>query len=74
MDVDGRIAAMSIMMAAQHFNLEYMCLGIITIFQNVEEILGLEKNSLIFGVAIGKMKGKPILKEEVIKSKVSYMD
>ena len=73
-DVDGGIAAMSIMMAAQHFNLESMCLGIITRFPKVEEMLGLEKNSLILGVAIGKMKGKPILKEKVIKSKISYMD
>ena len=73
-DVDGGIAAMSIMMAAQHFNLESMCLGIITRFPKVEEILGLEKNSLILGIAIGKMKGEPVLKEKVIKSKISYID
>ena len=73
-DVDGGIAAMSIIMAAQHFNLESMCLGVITRFPKVEEMLGLEKNSLILGVAIGKMKGKPVLKEKKIKSKVSYID
>ncbi len=73
-DVDGGIAAMSIMMAAQHFNLESMCLGIITRFPKVVEILGLEKNSLILGIAIGKMKGEPVLKEKVIKSKISYID
>ena len=49
-DVDGGIAAMSIIMAAQHFNIESMCLGIITRFPKVEEILGLEKNSLIFKI------------------------
>ena len=73
-DVDGGIAAMSIMMAAQHFNLESMCLGVLARFPKVEEMLGLEKNSLILGVAIGKMKGEPILKNKTIKSKVSYID
>ena len=73
-DVDGGIAAMSIIMAAQHFNIESMCLGIITRFPKVEEILGLEKNSLILGVALGKIKGEPIVKEKIIKSKISYMD
>ena len=73
-DVDGGIAAMSIIMAAQHFNIESMCLGIITRFPKVEEILGLEKNSLILGVALGKLKGEPIVKEKTIKSKISYMD
>ena len=73
-DVDGGIAAMSIMMAAQHFNLESMCLGIITRFPKVEEMLGLEKNSLILGVAIGKMKEEPVLKEKTIKNKVIYID
>ena len=73
-DVDGGIAAMSIIMAAQHFNIESMCLGIITRFPKVEEILELEKNSLILGVALGKLKGEPIVKEKTIKSKISYMD
>ena len=73
-DVDGGIAAMSIIMAAQHFNIESMCLGIITRFPKVEEILGLQKDSLILGIALGKMKGEPVLKEKVIKSKISYMD
>ena len=73
-DVDGGIAAMSIIMAAQHFNIESMCLGIITRFPKVEEMLGLEKNSLILGVALGKIKGKPIVKEKIIRNKVSYMD
>ena len=73
-DVDGGIAAMSIIMAAQHFNIESMCLGIITRFPKVEEILGLQKDSLILGIALGKMKGEPILKEKQIKSKITYMD
>ena len=51
-----------------------MCLGIITRFPKVEEMLGLDKNTLILGVAIGKMKGEPIIKEKTIKSKISYMD
>ena len=73
-DVDGGIAAMSIIMAAQHFNIESMCLGIITRFPKVEEILGLQKGSLILGIALGKMKGEPVLKEKTIKSEISYMD
>ena len=73
-DVDGGIAAMSIIMAARHFNLESMCLGIITRFPKVEEILGLQKDSLILGVTLGKIKGKPIIKDKIIKSKISYMD
>ena len=73
-DVDGGIAAMSIIMAAQHFNLESMCLGIITRFPKVEEILGLQKDSLILGVALGKIKGNQVIKDKVIKSKISYMD
>ena len=47
---------------------------IITRFPKVEEILGLEKNSLILGVALGKIKGEPIVKEKIIKSKISYID
>ena len=73
-DVDGGIAAMSIIMAAQHFNLESMCLGIITRFPKVEEILGLQKDSLILGVALGKIKGNPVIKDKMIKSKISYLD
>ena len=73
-DVDGGIAAMSIIMAAQHFNLESMCLGIITRFHKVEEILGLQKDSLILGVALGKIKGNPVIKDKMIKSKISYLD
>ena len=73
-DVDGGIAAMSIIMAAQHFNLESMCFGIITRFPKVEEILGLQKDSLILGVALGKIKGNPVIKDKMIKSKISYLD
>ena len=73
-DFDGGLAGMSIIMAAQHFNIESMCLGIIARFPKVEEILGLQKDSLILGIALGKMKGEPVLKDKVIKSKISYMD
>ena len=65
---------MSIIMAAQHFNLESMCFGIITRFPKVEEILWLQKNSLILWIALGKIKVKPVVKDKVIKSKISYMD
>lgn len=73
-DVDAGIAAMSIIVAAQNFGIESMCLGVITRFPKVEEMLGIEKGNLILGVALGKMKGDAKLKEKVIKNKVSYMD
>ena len=73
-DVEGGIAAMSIIMAAQHFNIESIYLGIITRFPKVEEILGLQKDSLILEIALGKMKGEAIVKDKKIKSKISYMD
>ena len=73
-DVDAGLAAMSIIMVARHFGLETMCLGRITRFPKVEELLGIKKGELILGVAVGKIKGEPILKEKVIKSKVNYID
>ena len=51
-----------------------MYLGIITRFPKVEEILGLQKDSLILEIALGKMKGEAIVKDKKIKSKISYMD
>ena len=29
---------------------------------------------VILGVALGKIKGKPVIKDKIIKSKISYMD
>ena len=73
-DVDAGIAAMSIMIAAQNFGIESMCLGVIARFPKIEEMLGIEKGNLILGVALGKMKGEAKLKEKVIKNMVSYID
>lgn len=73
-DVDAGLACMSIILAAQHFGLESMCLGIIARFPKVEEYLGIEKGKLILGVVLGKIKGEPIVHEKKLISKVNYMD
>ena len=52
---------MSIMMAAQNFGIESMCLGVVATKytqEKCEELFGLKKGSLLLGVALGKPKGK----------------
>ena len=71
--IDAGIASMSIIVAAQNFGIESMCLGIVA-NEKCEELFGLKKGSLVLGVAIGKPKGKIELKPKVIKSKVSYVE
>ncbi len=73
-EVDAGIAAMAIILAAQHYGIESMCLGNLRFSPKVEELLGLKKDSLIFGVAIGKIKGEPIVKEKKLINKVNYVD
>ena len=71
--IDCGIASMSIMIAAQNFGIESMCLGIVA-NEKCDELFGLKKGSVVLGVAIGKPKGKIELKEKVIRSKVSYVE
>ena len=75
--IDSGIASMSIIVAAQNFGIESMCLGVVAMKETqekCEELFGLKKGSLLLGVAIGKPKGKIELKKKVIKSKVSYVE
>ena len=55
--IDAGIASMSIMMAAQNFGIESMCLGVVAMKctqEKCEELFGLKKGSLLLGVALGK--------------------
>ena len=75
--IDVGIASMSIMMAAQNFGIESMCLGVVATKytqEKCEELFGLKKGSLLLGVALGKPKGKSELRERVTKCKVSYLE
>ena len=74
---DTGIASMSIMIAAQNFGIESMCIGAISqekTHEKCEEALGLKKGSLLLGVALGKPTPNYTLPEKEIKTKVSYMD
>ena len=76
-EIDSGIAAMSIIVAAQNFGIESMCLGVVAMKETqekCEELFGLKKGSLVLGLAIGKPKGKIELKAKVIKSKVSFVE
>ena len=75
--IDAGIACMSIIMAAQNFGIESMCLGVVALNSTqdkCEELFGLKKGSLLLGVALGKPKGELKLHEKDIKSKVSYVE
>ena len=73
---DAGIASMSIMLAAQHFVIESMCLGVIATKytqEKCEELFGLKKGSLLLGVALGKPKGQLTFPEKKIQCKVFYI-
>ena len=73
---DTGIASMSIMLAAQHFGIESMCLGVIAreyTQEKCEELFGLKKGSLLLGVSLGKPKGEPTFPEKKILCKVDYI-
>ena len=73
--IDSGIAAMSIVIAAQYYGIESMCLGAVSSedsHEKCEELFGLPKDSLILGVALGKPRGEIKLYDKVIKSKVIY--
>ncbi len=75
--IDAGIASMSIMMAAQNFGIESMCLGVVALGctqAKCEELFGLKKGSLLLGVALGKPKGEIKVPERKIKCNVSYME
>ena len=54
-----------------------MCLGVIATEctqSKCEKVCGLNKGSLILGIAIGKSKGEIKLYDKEIKCKVSYIE
>ena len=74
--VDIGIASMSIMVAAQHFGIESMCLGVVGLestHKKIEEALGL-KNNIVLGVALGKPSPNLEIRKKEIKTKVSYIE
>ena len=73
--VDAGIASMSIMIAAQNFGIESVCVGLVAVDDcraQVDEFLGLKKDSTLVAVALGKPTGEIKLHDKVIKSKVIY--
>ena len=73
--MDAGIASMSIMIAAQQFGIESMCMGVVAMdctHEKCEELFGLKKGQMIVAVALGKPRGEIKLHEKVIKSKVTY--
>ena len=74
--VDAGIASMAIMIAAQNYGIESVCIGLVGLEccqEKVDELLGLKKGSSIVSVALGKPRGELKLKEKEIKSKVIYV-
>ena len=75
--VDAGIAAMSIMIAAQNFGIESMCLGVVGLessHKQIEDILGLKDQPIVVGVALGKPKPNLEIREKEIKTKVTYIE
>ena len=74
--VDSGIASMSIMIAAQGFGIESMCLGVLVMGASrakIEGLFGLKEGSLVLGVALGKPSSPPTFPKKEIKCKVSYV-
>ena len=73
--VDAGIASMAIMIAAQNFGIESVCVGLVAVDDcraKVDEFLGLKKDSTLVAVSLGKPIGEIKLHDKVLKSKVSY--
>ena len=73
--VDAGIASMAIMIAAQNFGIESVCVGLVAVDDcraKVDEFLGLKKDSTLVAVALGKPIGEIKLHDKVLKSKVIY--
>jgi nitroreductase len=75
LQVDAGIVAMTIMTAAPNFGLSTMLLGCLIrgAKAKVEEAIGADPGSLIIGLAIGKAKENPKLKEKTRLAKVTVI-
>jgi nitroreductase len=76
LQIDVGIVTQSIIVAAQEFGLESMCMGIWLAGDvgNVEQILRVPKGSLVMGVAIGKAKEGAKLPDKKIIAKATFIE
>ena len=73
--VDAGIALMAIMIAAQNYGIEQACVGLVAVDDcrhQVDEFLGLKKESTLVAVSLGKPIGEIKLHDKVLKSTVIY--
>ena len=73
--MDDGIASMAIMIAAQNYGIESVCVGLVAVDDcrhQVDEFLGLKKDSTLVAVSLGKPIGEIKLHDKVLKSKVIY--
>jgi nitroreductase len=75
-DIDSGIMVQSIIVAAQEFGLESMCVGVYLWGEpaTVEDILKIPKGSLSMAVAIGKPKPNPFLLDKAVICKATYIE
>lgn len=74
--IDNGILCMAIMVAAQEFGYESMCIGSLLWGKpnDVEEVLGIKKDSLLMAVAFGKPKPNLLLPPKEIIAKATYIE
>lgn len=74
--IDTGIVTMSIIVAAQEFGYESMCMGSLLWGKpnQVEEVLGIKKDSLLMAVAIGKPRPTLHLPPKEVLCKATYID
>jgi nitroreductase len=74
--IDTGIITQSILVAAQEFGLDTMCLGVFLWGQpeKVEALLNVPKGSLAMAVALGKAKPNPKVNERVVLAKATYIE
>jgi nitroreductase len=73
--IDVGIVTQSIIVAAQEFGLESMCIGIYLVGDTakVEQILGIPTGNLVMAVAIGKGQANAKLLDKKIIAKATYI-
>ena len=76
---DSGICMMSIMMAAQYYGYESMCLGVVSnempgdIGKNVEKLFNLKEGSLLIGICFGKATPDAKCPKRELKEKITYV-
>jgi nitroreductase len=74
--IDAGIVSQSIIVAAQEFGLDSMCLGIFLCGEpaKVEALLKIPTGSLVMAVAIGKAKPNPKVADKAVLAKATYIE